>query len=391
MKGFRRGFLSVLIGGSLLLTFANSSLAVPIIINVDETGQGFFTIDGKRVPKGTDKGALAKDPIDNKTALVYNLPAQVMAHDGDLIVPSTNDEGNVPSDVIRFQGNKLYFFSDLHQPIFPREPAAPSADQGTIGLTLNAPGRDTVSIAEGKDDANNGVMYQPRLATQPGTAANDLMVYNIKSEGNGGKELDTPPPVKSMGRSVAFDSSQGKLTFSNDAVTDTGCPGDSLVGAAVNLPAFLLVGPPVNGDFFFDSGALDLFSLSVGSSVFLQAHLSMLTYSSANNTFRGLLTGLSLDTTLGSIWIDDAATYFDPESPLFQGDGSLRFFFTYEPDDNMLGLTQSFSVSGESCGTNGIIGAVVPEPSTFCLLGAGLFSAIGAWARRKRTRSQAAR
>jgi hypothetical protein len=228
-------------------------------------------------------------------------------------------------------------------------------------------GRKTVSLPEGPDDLNNGLRYTPNALSggfnpgDPGSDPNILLVYDFLSEGDGGEELKYK--AFSKGNSVSFDATDQRLTFANDVITDTGMPGDPLVGALVNLPAFSLASIFPNGDFLFNASGSDFLTLTVGGTPFFQAKLTRLVYQTVQNDFVGQLTNFTFDYSLGSPWILGLADHFNPSSPFFeQGD---KLDFVYQPDANMFSLTNAFTTSGASGGTNGIL--VVPEPSTLGL------------------------
>src|SRR5204863_3314440 len=96
---------------------------------------------------------------------------------------------------------------------------------------------------------------------EPGFSPKDV-TYEFISDGT---RID-PPPVKSTTtRSMSYDASQEKLTITDDTVTDTGIDGDPLVSSEVNVPPMMLTGPPVNGEYQFQSQPGAMFSLSSGS------------------------------------------------------------------------------------------------------------------------------
>jgi len=366
-----------------------------IIVQIDENGNGSFSftgqqygdLNGKRQDfsvKNTDiVTPSANDPVvnDGKTkTLSYTLPATVQATDGDLLLTTKNEPGSSPltSDIIRFQGNRIFYYSDFHIVGLKTDPEFITPLAELFGRsTNNSPpyppvpvqGRATEMKDEGTNDASNGANYQPRLK-QPGTGANDLITYKIISEGKGGKDIEDPLPVKSAApKTINYDAKTQALTITGDRITDTGYLGDPLNGANVTTPTFGLAGQSSDGRFVFLAGSNDSLIISSSSSVYFQADLPEMDYDPTNNTFSGVLRNLAFNAQLGSTWVLDAANFFDPTFSLFDPGRQLVFSFT--PDDNLLVLTRSFSIDGQSGGTNGIT-AVTPGPTSLGLLALGL-------------------
>jgi hypothetical protein len=376
-----------------------------IIIQVDENGKGSFTftgkqygaMNGKRVDfTAKDKTIVdpsALDPVANDKkarTLAYTLPAAVKATDGDLVLTTKNEPGSSPltSDLVRFQGNKLYYYSDYHVVGLKSDPEfiTPLADMYGKTTNNNPPfpafpvqGRATVMRDEGTNDNNNGVLHQPR-GTDPGAGADDIIDYKIISEGTGGKDIVDGKSVEStMGKSVHYNAATRRLTFTNDFVTGTGFLDDPLVGASVNAPSYTLLSSG-GGNFLFRASPGDQITITNGSETYFQAHLPDLIYNAATNTFEGLLTDFSLDPGSGSIWIADTNNLFDPTFDAF--DPKRRIGFSVTPDSNFLDLTQSFTIDGNSTGTNLFTPFLIPEPSTFVLGSMGLL-AMAVWRRRR--------
>jgi hypothetical protein len=113
----------------------------------------------------------------------------------------------------------------------------------------------------------------------------------------------------------------------------------------------------------------------------MQANAPFLTYLSGSNSFYGQMTSFSFP-GVQSPWVAEMANLLNPSSPNF--DPSLQLWLTYQPNDNMLGLTQGFTQSGISDGPDGIFAAPVgvPEPNSIVLLVMGI-SAVSFWVRRR--------
>lgn len=184
---------------------------------------------------------------------------------------------------------------------------------------------------------------------------------------------------KSDGSSIIYDASLQSLSFTGHHMADTGFPGDPILAANVNIPSFTLAGQLSDGAFLFQVASGQLFSISSGSTLFMQAEIPFLTYLPDSNSFYGQMTSFSFP-GVQSPWIAEMASLLNPSSPNF--DPSLQLWFTYQPKDNLASLTQGFSQSAVSDGTDAIFAApvAVPEPNSFVLLALGI-SAVGLWGR----------
>lgn len=102
MKNFAKKI--VLIALSLFALIARvSAISNPSGI-FDENGNG--SVGTPQVPIS---GSLAVDPISGMTTLCYILPATVTS--GDVLLYEEQQGSNHISDIIRFEGNQLFFFS----------------------------------------------------------------------------------------------------------------------------------------------------------------------------------------------------------------------------------------------------------------------------------------
>jgi hypothetical protein len=182
-------------------------------------------------------------------------------------------------------------------------------------------------------------------------------------------------PAKSEGDSVIFDAASKQLTITDDVITDTSFVGDPAVGASVNVPSLTLIGQLPDGSFVFAPDVTMDFTVATGPNVFLDANLPLLFYQPSDNEFYGALIDTTFIASLGSPWIDEMSTLFDPTSAAFDPD--LLPWFTYRPNQNFLSATDEFSVSDRSGGVNGIFAADalpqrVPEPPTIWIFILGL-------------------
>ena len=203
------------------------------------------------------------------------------------------------------------------------------------------------------------------------SAASEIIEF--KCPGN----LEKCPPrlvgISGLG-SVTYDASLQKLSFAGDHMTETGFPNDPVVtgNAAVNIPDTTNAGALPDGNFLFESAPDAFLEVSQGSNVFLRAKMPVLIYQVQENSFLGLLAD-PLFSSFGSPWINALAGLLDESSANFDPDLSL--YFTFQPSENMLSLTQGFTATGTSGGTDEIFAAgpvVVSEPASLSLFGLGM-------------------
>ncbi len=215
-----------------------------------------------------------------------------------------------------------------------------------------------------------------------------------KAKENREKGKDKKEKGNSKGRSVYFDVFTKKLSFSDDFITSVKLPGvgsttdDPIVGGLVKWPDFTFDRLDEEGDYIFATMDDKSFEILKGSDIFLRGKIHYLTFS--DNNFIGMITDLGLSgvapdslfydnlPSLGSTYINEINTSLT-EVP-------LRDFFkiTYPPDMDFANLTNNFSESGSSAGTNGIGSTtLIPTPSGLVIAGIGA-SLVG-WLRRRRT------
>jgi hypothetical protein len=153
-----------------------------IRVTVDENGHGVITGAG---PAGLPDPypltyTLAPEPISGLTTLCYTLPTSVTS--GDVFLYDLDPLGinNTISDLIRFNGTKMYFFSDREATDVPPFDLADVA-----GIPPADPARQPVTLAELGPEGNNNVLWKPLLATDPGFAAavgGAFVTYNFISD-----------------------------------------------------------------------------------------------------------------------------------------------------------------------------------------------------------------
>ena len=164
----------------LLLALASPAMAATVV-TVNENGVGTVAVDGGAstpLPFG-----IGPDPGGSGiSTLFYTLP--FTPSPGDLFILE-GDTGN-PSDVVRFNTNRLFFFSDNghNTGSNPAEPSDPDLADNGVPTPPNP-----VFLFEGADEGNNGVVFSP-TSTQPGFCATcgTGVTYNIISD-------QTPPQL----------------------------------------------------------------------------------------------------------------------------------------------------------------------------------------------------
>jgi hypothetical protein len=193
------------------------------------------------------------------------------------------------------------------------------------------------------------------------------------------------PGATTRGESVFYDAMSSILSFADDFVTDTGFPGDPLVGAAVSLPDFVFDGLSLDGRFaVFTVASDELFSVHDGPDVFMEAFIHSLFYRIDSNRFTADLSALSLAgvdssspffdpdlATIDSLFLKHLDSLFDPASALFES--NLVLFHAVRPDVDFFAQTAGFTMSAESSIEDFTYAATpVPEPASLALIATGL-------------------
>jgi hypothetical protein len=151
----------------IVAAFATSVSAQINTISVDENGT--FLINGAAAPPGV----LAVEPISGILTLSYTLP--FVANPGDVQLFATNEPPTAGqfSDLLRFNGNHLYFFSlkdDTSPPDLADVPALPPA------IAPN------MVIAEIGPEGNNSATWAPGPGGIGGTSTSPNLVYTFISD-----------------------------------------------------------------------------------------------------------------------------------------------------------------------------------------------------------------
>ena len=164
-RSLQFGLLSV----ALFAIVSPSQAGIVVNVTFDEFGNG--TTDYQAPTHAMPSGVIP-DPSGGVAgnALVYLLPFTPIA--GDLKLQENVAGVLVISDVVRFFGQEMIFYSDLDDgPVAPADTGLPGA------LSTNV-----VTIPEVGPEGNNGAVYTP-TAGQPGYFNSDFNpTYNLTSD-----------------------------------------------------------------------------------------------------------------------------------------------------------------------------------------------------------------
>lgn len=173
MKVTRRSvFLMAVIG--MVATSAPSVFAgANLLLTVDENGKGDFS----GIPLVSD---VAQDPISGLRTLVYFMPAGVglVPTPGDIVLqePSPTGTQYPYSDLLRFAGNQLFFFSELETT------DVPPFDLADVPVLPTVFQPNTVFYDEQGPEGLNGLLYTP-AAGMPGFDPNNpTLTYHFISD-----------------------------------------------------------------------------------------------------------------------------------------------------------------------------------------------------------------
>jgi hypothetical protein len=366
-----------------------AATVVDYLVYVDEDGHSFYVgpnlshVDPKscRIHTNT-QGSIYKCPLNYE--VLEGVPTITSPEaftqqitTGDILVndPAPNSDTN--SDLLRFSADKLQFYSKPDQN-FSTDVKTPITEIDLTNQTdIQIKGKEAVgNVPVGLAGlwgvsfvAGPGDVGGPSKNTQKGTQFGYIFVSDVDV-------------AKSDGKSVHFDSTTSQLSFSNDFVTDTGSTGDPLVGAAVNMPTFVLQGVDSDGGVLFNPLGGGQFTLGLGGSTYLEATVGSLTYSPSENLFSATLSNFFV------AGVDPTSNLYDPNLPAFDStflqyidsvfnvnswlfDPNASLSITYSPDSNFFAQTAAFTSSAESPITNIISIVSTPEPNSFLLFCAG--------------------
>ncbi|NOS68987.1 MAG: PEP-CTERM sorting domain-containing protein [Verrucomicrobia bacterium] len=171
-----------LCGVTAALTATTAIGQLNIQVTVDENGHGKITGAG---PAGLPDPfplpfTVGVEPISGISTLVYTLPTTVTS--GDVFLYEIGPLGGpnqIFSDLIRFNQNQMYFFSDLHPDDGP-----PFDLADVVGMPLPDATRPTRFIDELGPEGNNGAIYRPLTPSDPGFAGGvgPNVTYNFISD-----------------------------------------------------------------------------------------------------------------------------------------------------------------------------------------------------------------
>lgn len=368
---------AVLVGGALLTIWNGAALASAVPVAGTGSTAGISTVvtistdgNGNYVIKvGPTKGG-----VGNPTAITVTLPQLAMGN-----VPSFNNTSN--GKITAANGQYTFTFNN------------------TGGSNI-APGKFTVKTTPGT-----------ALSPISGAAIIKVTYSNGQtiSASDSSYEDPTAPPKKnqlsvanSTSDSLSFDASAGLLTITDGVITNTSIGSDPIVGAAVNLGAYSMLGlTPDNLYIAFEAVTNDIFSVDGTSGSLLQASAPFLFYSITNNEFSTMLNQVGLagvdptspffDPVLSAPstpWLLYLNSVLNPTNATFVPDPALGISFT--PDQNFYAATADFTVSGTSDATNAIF-LVTPEPSSLAMGFIGVFIGVlvAHWIRSRAARTAA--
>src|SRR5207247_440744 len=147
MKQFAK--VIAVIGFTSAITLTTTLGQAPLI-TVDELGNGNF--NGNPLPS-----FLSPEPNSGIVTLTYRLPFPTVPGDVQLFEPNPTGTNQVPSDIIRFDGNgNLWFFSERETTdVAPFDPADVNQFPPPV------PGLAVVPLLENGPEGNNGALYNP--------------------------------------------------------------------------------------------------------------------------------------------------------------------------------------------------------------------------------------
>ena len=140
--------------------------------DIDENGPALLN-DGPLV--GYSNGRYQVDPVSGIVGWYYFLGGTNMNVAGDVVLLEPQAPAGTISDLLRFDGSGVYFFSDLD----PNETNPDKADVPVIPQPINP-----VILTEVGPEANNGVLYIP-ISGQSGYDVSGILPgirYNIISD-----------------------------------------------------------------------------------------------------------------------------------------------------------------------------------------------------------------
>ena len=163
------GILSFQVAG----VFAQTSVVFPNEIwTIDENGPAL--LNGGALA-GYSNGHYQVDPSSGIQGWYYPLGGTNVNVPGDVVLLEPQAPVGTVSDLLRFDGNGVYFFSDLE----PNETNPDKADVPVIPQAINP-----VVLTEVGPEGNNGVLYIP-VSGQPGYDTSGVLPgigYNIISD-----------------------------------------------------------------------------------------------------------------------------------------------------------------------------------------------------------------
>jgi len=159
-------FMATMVSAQVLGPFPNETW------DIDENGPALLN-NGPLV--GYSNGQYQVDPVSGMVGWYYLLGGTNMNVAGDVVLLESQAPAGTVSDLLRFDGNGVYFFSDLE----PNETNPDKADVPVIPQPMSP-----VVLYEVGPEGNNGVLYIPGPG-QPGYDISGILPgirYNIISD-----------------------------------------------------------------------------------------------------------------------------------------------------------------------------------------------------------------
>jgi hypothetical protein len=179
---------SILLLVSGLLSFAAVPASGDVLIVINENGVGSLRVNkGPIMPL---PGAIGIDPTNGKMALIFPIPAlfpnlNLNLTNGDLLMKEPpNPNLSPPSDIVRFHGSGICFYSDTPE-------KGEKAQLADLGIPQDRSAL-VKSVVEVGSEGSNGFFYVPKMG-EPGfnTGQNGRVRVRVIS--------DTPEPATLAG------------------------------------------------------------------------------------------------------------------------------------------------------------------------------------------------
>jgi len=190
--------------------------------------------------------------------------------------------------------------------------------------------------------------------------------------------------ANSISHSLMFDASTGQVTFGSDEITSVVAGGgppnvsDPIVGASVTIPMLTYDGYNPEGNPGFSAQGGDAFSITNGSTIFLQGSLDFMIYIPADNSLIGPISDVCIaGASPGSVddcGLPDTGSSFDTsiDGLYSPSDYLTTMWLEIIPSSNLIAATDNFQVTGSVDYINYEFFTTVDEPNTITIFGIAL-------------------